>query len=111
LPELELRIDVPPFRSDAEVVIPAFFSALGLSRFHRPESTPIPTWAGFLDRLREAFSLAKGGDKTFTIVFADMVNPPRHAKALKEVSGEIEIHLPGRDPNAPKPAEAAPAAK
>ena len=34
-----------------------------------------------------------------TIVFAEMKNPPRAAKALKEVSGEIELFVPSRDPN------------
>ena len=34
-----------------------------------------------------------------TIVFAEMKNPPRKAKVLKEVSGEIELFMPGRDPN------------
>jgi hypothetical protein len=42
---------------------------------------------------------AKPGDKTITIVFAEMKNPPRKAKTLKEVSGEIELFMPGRDPN------------
>ena len=42
---------------------------------------------------------AKPGDKTVTIVFAEMKNPPRAAKALKEVSGEIELFVPSRDPN------------
>ena len=43
--------------------------------------------------------LAKEGDKTITIVFAEMKNPPRKAKVLKEVSGEIELYMPARDPN------------
>jgi hypothetical protein len=34
-----------------------------------------------------------------TIVFAEMKNPPRKAKVLKEVSGEIELFVPSRDPN------------
>ncbi|MHB1044992.1 MAG: hypothetical protein ACYC4P_03185 [Thermoanaerobaculia bacterium] len=34
-----------------------------------------------------------------TIVFAEMKNPPRAAKVLKEVSGEIELFVPSRDPN------------
>ncbi len=34
-----------------------------------------------------------------TIVFAEMKNPPRKAKSLKEVSGEIELYVPSRDPN------------
>ena len=42
---------------------------------------------------------AKPGDKTVTIVFAEMKNPPRKAKALKEISGEIELYVPSRDPN------------
>jgi hypothetical protein len=42
---------------------------------------------------------AKPGDKTIAIVFAEMKNPPRKAKALKEVSGEMELYMPGRDPN------------
>lgn len=33
------------------------------------------------------------------IVFAEMKNPPRAAKTLKEVSGEIELFVPSRDPN------------
>ncbi len=33
------------------------------------------------------------------IVFAEMKNPPRAAKALKEVAGEIELFVPSRDPN------------
>ncbi|MFN7987663.1 MAG: hypothetical protein U0529_09335 [Thermoanaerobaculia bacterium] len=34
-----------------------------------------------------------------TIVFAEMKNPPRKAKVLKEVAGEIELFVPSRDPN------------
>jgi len=34
-----------------------------------------------------------------SLVFAEMKNPPRKAKALKEVSGEIELLVPSRDPN------------
>jgi hypothetical protein len=34
-----------------------------------------------------------------TIVFVEMKNPPRKAKALREVSGEFELYMPGRDPN------------
>jgi hypothetical protein len=34
-----------------------------------------------------------------TLVFAEMKNPPRKAKVLREVSGEIELFVPSRDPN------------
>lgn len=43
--------------------------------------------------------MAKERDKTITIVFADMKNPPRKAKLLKEVSGVIELYMPRLDPN------------
>ena len=33
------------------------------------------------------------------LVFAEMKNPPRKAKVLKEVAGEIELFVPSRDPN------------
>lgn len=41
----------------------------------------------------------KEGPAPPAIVFAELKNPPRKAKALKEVSGEIELYIPGRDPN------------
>ena len=41
----------------------------------------------------------KGKPAPPTIVFPEMKNPPRKAKALKEVSGEIELFVPSRDPN------------
>ncbi len=41
----------------------------------------------------------KGKPEPPTIVFPEMKNPPRKAKALKEVAGEVELFVPSRDPN------------
>lgn len=48
---------------------------------------------------RGQFGKPKEGPAPPTIVFAEMKNPPRRAKLLKEVSGEIELYIPSRDPN------------
>ncbi|MBK9967010.1 MAG: hypothetical protein IPP07_19845 [Holophagales bacterium] len=48
---------------------------------------------------RGQFGNPKEGPAPPTIVFAEMKNPPRKAKLLKEVSGEIELYVPSRDPN------------
>ena len=48
---------------------------------------------------RGQFGKAEEGPVTPTIIFAEMKNPPRKAKTLKEVSGEIEFYIPSRDPN------------
>ncbi len=48
---------------------------------------------------RGQFGRPKEGPAPPTIVFAELKNPPRKAKMLKEVSGEIELYIPGRDPN------------
>lgn len=42
---------------------------------------------------------ADGKPSPPTIVFAEMKNPPRAARVLKEVSGEIDLFVPTRDPN------------
>lgn len=41
----------------------------------------------------------KGKPQPPTIVFPEMKNPPRRAKTLKEVAGELELFVPSRDPN------------
>lgn len=51
-----------------------------------------PTQRGSLGKPKE-------GPAPPTIVFAELKNPPRKATTLKEVSGEIELYIPGRDPN------------
>ena len=48
---------------------------------------------------RGQFGNPKEGPAPPTIVFAEMKNPPRKAKLLKEVSGDIELYVPSRDPN------------
>ena len=48
---------------------------------------------------RGSFGKPKEGPAPPTIVFAELKNPPRKATILKEVSGEIELYIPGRDPN------------
>ncbi|MBK6405038.1 MAG: hypothetical protein IPF66_08375 [Holophagales bacterium] len=48
---------------------------------------------------RGSFGKPKEGPAPPTIVFAELKNPPRKATTLKEVSGEIELYIPGRDPN------------
>ena len=48
---------------------------------------------------RGQFGKPDGKPSPPTIVFAEMRNPPRKAKVLKEVSGEIELFMPSRDPN------------
>lgn|GEM_PF-995969 len=48
---------------------------------------------------RGSFGKPKDGPPPPTIVFAELKNPPRKATTLKEVSGEIELYIPGRDPN------------
>ena len=49
---------------------------------------------------RGSFGKPKEGPAPPTIVFAEMKNPPRKATTLKEVSGEIELTVPGGDPAA-----------
>lgn len=41
----------------------------------------------------------KGKPVPRAIVFPEMKNPPRNARALKEVAGELELFVPSRDPN------------
>lgn len=41
----------------------------------------------------------KGKPEPPTIVFPEMKNPARKAKALAEVAGEVELFVPSRDPN------------
>lgn len=48
---------------------------------------------------RGSFGQPREGPAPPTIVFAELKNPPRKATTLKEVSGEIELYIPGRDPN------------
>ncbi len=48
---------------------------------------------------RGQFGAPDGKPSPPTIVFAEVKNPPRKAKVLKEVSGEIELFIPSRDPN------------
>jgi hypothetical protein len=48
---------------------------------------------------RGQFGAPEGKPSPPTIVFAELKNPPRKAKVLKEVSGEIELFIPSRDPN------------
>ncbi len=48
---------------------------------------------------RGQFGKSDGKPSPPTIVFAEMRNPPRKAKVLKEVAGEIELFVPSRDPN------------
>ncbi len=48
---------------------------------------------------RGSFGKPKEGPAPPTIVFAELKNPPRKAKTLREVSGEIELYIPSRDPN------------
>jgi hypothetical protein len=48
---------------------------------------------------RGQFGKPKEGPAPPTIIFAEMKTPPRKAKVLKEVSGEIELYIPSRDPN------------
>ncbi len=48
---------------------------------------------------RGQFGARDGKPSPPTIVFAEMKNPPRRATVLKEVSGEIELFVPSRDPN------------
>ena len=48
---------------------------------------------------RGQFGKPKDGPAPPTIVFAELKNPPRKAKVLKEVSGEMELYVPSRDPN------------
>jgi hypothetical protein len=48
---------------------------------------------------RGQFGKPKEGPAPPTIIFAEMKNPPRKARVLKEVSGEIELYIPSRDPN------------
>jgi len=48
---------------------------------------------------RGQFGKPDGKPSPPTIVFAELKNPPRKAKVLKEVSGEIELFIPSRDPN------------
>ena len=49
---------------------------------------------------RGSFGKPKEGPAPPTIVFAELKNPPRKATILKEVSGEIELYVPGGDPAA-----------
>jgi hypothetical protein len=41
----------------------------------------------------------KGGEPSPMIVSFDMKNPPRNAKTLKDVRGDIELYMPSRDAN------------
>ena len=85
--------DIPAFEAKAaRVIVKTAVDDLGtnLVREDAAEARLEPTQRGMF---------AKPGDKTVTIVFAEMKNPPRKAKVLKEVSGEIELYMPGRDPN------------
>jgi len=85
--------DVPAFDAKAaRVVVMKAVDDLGTNLVPEDaaEKTLEPTQRGHF---------AKVDDKTVAIVFAEMKNPSRKAKALKEVSGEIELYMPGRDPN------------
>lgn len=48
---------------------------------------------------RGQFGAPEGKPSPPTLVFAELKNPPRKAKRLVEVAGEIELFIPSRDPN------------
>lgn len=87
--------DIPAFEAKASrVVVMKAVDDLGtnLVREDAGEARLEPTQRG-------QFGKPKEGPAPPTIVFAEMKNPPRKATTLKEVSGEIELYVPGRDPN------------
>ncbi len=85
--------DIPAFEAKAaRVIVTKAVDDLGTNLV--PEDA-----AGKTLEPTQRGEISKEGDGTVTIVFADMKNPPRKAVALKEVSGEIELYMPGRDPN------------
>ncbi len=87
--------DIPAVDAKASrVVVLKAVDDLGtnLVREDAAEARLEPTQRGQLGKPKE-------GPAPPTIVFAELKNPPRKATMLKEVSGEIELFIPGRDPN------------
>jgi hypothetical protein len=97
-PRCTLGIELPDFPAHearaSRVVVMRAVDDLGtnLVREDAADARLEPTQRG-------SFGKPKEGPAPPTIVFAELKNPPRKAKSLKEVSGEIELYVPGRDPN------------
>ncbi len=87
--------DIPAVDAKASrVVVRKAVDDLGtnLVREDAAEARLEPTQRGQLGRPKE-------GPAPPPIVFAELKNPSRKAKTLREVSGEIELYIPSRDPN------------
>ena len=87
--------DIPAYEARASrVVVTKAVDDLGtnLVRDDAADARLEPTQRG-------SFGKPKEGPAPPTIVFAELKNPPRKARALMEVSGEIELYIPSRDPN------------
>lgn len=98
-PRCTLGVELPDYPAfevtAARVVVTKAVDDLGTSlvKEDAAEARLEPTQRGQLGKPEE------GKPVLAALVFAEMKNPPRKAKVLREVSGEIELLVPSRDPN------------
>ncbi len=95
---LEIELEVPDFPA-AEVAAARLRVRKAVDDTGR-DLLPDDAGKGRLEPLQQRGSAGSGEKPAPAVIPMKLRNPARRAKALAEVSGEIELYLPGTDPNA-----------